>query len=44
LYYFSQPKGSKAKGMIMLPSYNIWVASEVKKKYAFKAQHPNART
>ena len=43
LYYFPSPKGEKAKGMIMLPSYNIWVATEVKKKYAFKAVHVSAR-
>jgi len=44
LYYFPSPKGTKAKGMIILPSYNIWVAQEVKGKYAFKAVHVSART
>lgn len=44
LYYFPSPKGSKAKGLITLPSYKIWVASEIKKKYAFKALHESART
>jgi len=44
LYYFPTNKGTKAKGMIMLPSYNLWVAKEIKKKYAFKAVHVSART
>lgn len=44
LYYFPSPKGTKAKGAIVLPSYNLWIATDLRKKFAFKAQHVSART
>ncbi|KJE94573.1 hypothetical protein CAOG_05202 [Capsaspora owczarzaki ATCC 30864] len=44
LYYFKTAFDRKALGMIILPSFSITDASEVKKKFAFKAAHTNMRT
>jgi len=44
LYYFKTPQDTTALGVITLPSFNIAAASDIKKKYVFKAYHKNTRT
>eukprot|EP00160_Parvularia_atlantis_P000154 Unigene10125_Nuclearia_a/m.30915 Unigene10125_Nuclearia_a/g.30915 ORF Unigene10125_Nuclearia_a/g.30915 Unigene10125_Nuclearia_a/m.30915 type:complete len:760 (+) Unigene10125_Nuclearia_a:16-2295(+) len=44
LYYFKAPEDAKALGMVLLPSYSIMPAKEIKRAHAFKAFHAGART